>query len=247
MTDQIESDKNPAPQMNKVSDIEALDENQVAQFLTQVSDFFTRHDELLEELIIPHQAGGTVSLVEKQLTLLRNRKQQLEEQIRTLVDIARDNERLSRHIHALSVDLIQTESLDDLVATTRHHLVEKLKIDDMSLFIIDPDHRIEQDEAANTNSVRYIAPNSANMMMFSHFMADRTPVCGQVTPDHVEFLFKDRAKMLRSVAIVPLVHGRDFGVLALGSYDPKRFTVDKGGHFLGQLAELLSASLQRYI
>ena len=46
----------------------------VAQYLKQHPDFFDSHPELLEHLHVPHGGNGTVSLVERQLKVLRERQ-----------------------------------------------------------------------------------------------------------------------------------------------------------------------------
>ena len=50
-----------------------LDENQVAEWLSQNPNFFEKHTWLLEKLIVPHQRGSAVSLVERQTSMLREK------------------------------------------------------------------------------------------------------------------------------------------------------------------------------
>ena len=50
-----------------------LDSETVAAYLRLHPEFFIDHDELIPELRIPHQRGDTVSLVERQVKLLRER------------------------------------------------------------------------------------------------------------------------------------------------------------------------------
>src|SRR5690554_3034051 len=46
---------------------------EVAEYLRQNPAFFVEHDDLLADLLIPHQSGQAVSLVERQVKLLRER------------------------------------------------------------------------------------------------------------------------------------------------------------------------------
>lgn len=50
-----------------------LTEAQVAEFLQQHPDFFTRNAKLLEKLHVPHETGRAVSLVERQTSVLREK------------------------------------------------------------------------------------------------------------------------------------------------------------------------------
>jgi len=56
----------------------ALDPGRVLQYLSQNPDFFNQHEEILTSLKIPHRAGSAVSLVEKQISVLRRQCSSLE-------------------------------------------------------------------------------------------------------------------------------------------------------------------------
>ena len=51
---------------------EILEAAAIAAYLETHPDFFVDHEELLPALRIPHQRGYTVSLVERQMTILRD-------------------------------------------------------------------------------------------------------------------------------------------------------------------------------
>ena len=71
-----------------------LDAQQVADYLRRHPAFFAEYDELLPELIIPHQPGQAVSLVERQVKLLRERNIDVRHRLNQLMDVARENDRL---------------------------------------------------------------------------------------------------------------------------------------------------------
>ena len=56
--------------------VDTLNDNAVAEYLQRVPDFFERNSQLLDKLRLPHvRAGGaTVSLVERQVEVLRDRR-----------------------------------------------------------------------------------------------------------------------------------------------------------------------------
>ena len=67
MTDQP---KVPAPQPDECPS-ESLEAAAIAAYLEAHPDFFVEHEDLLPALRIPHQRGDTISLVERQMKILR--------------------------------------------------------------------------------------------------------------------------------------------------------------------------------
>lgn len=86
----------------------------VIDHLQQNPDFFMQHPQLLGELRLPHQQKGSVSLVERQLELQRERIHALEDEITRLMGIARHNELIFRALNQLHVDLMQCQNANEL-------------------------------------------------------------------------------------------------------------------------------------
>ncbi len=74
---------------------EDLSENAVHDFLQDNPDFFERHSALLSSLRLPHVARGTVSLVERQVSVLRQKDLKLERRLKDLLEVARANDTLA--------------------------------------------------------------------------------------------------------------------------------------------------------
>jgi uncharacterized protein YigA (DUF484 family) len=74
---------------------DVLNDNNVADYLLTYPDFFERNSQLLTKLRLPHvrDVAATVSLVERQVEVLRERNQALERKLKELVDVARANDR----------------------------------------------------------------------------------------------------------------------------------------------------------
>ena len=70
----------------------SLTDEEVIQFLSEDPDFFQRNPDFLQSLYIPHEKGTAISLVEKQINLLREKNAALEK----LGLRARDFERFSK-------------------------------------------------------------------------------------------------------------------------------------------------------
>lgn len=86
----------------------------VADYLQQHPDFFQHYPELLPLLRLPHQQRGTVSLVERQLELQREKIHLLQEDITRLMSVARQNEHIFLALNALHIAAHQAKSLTDV-------------------------------------------------------------------------------------------------------------------------------------
>ena len=81
-------------------------EAEVVSFLRANPTFLDRHPELLRQMSIPHASGDAVSLLERQVTVLREDNQKLRRQFEELVGHARRNESLNKRVHALVLKLM---------------------------------------------------------------------------------------------------------------------------------------------
>ncbi len=105
---------------------DALTDTKVADFLRTYPDFFERNAALLAQLRLPHvrDSTATVSLVERQVEVLRERNQALERKLKELVDVARANDELADRIHRLSQRLIRARDLASTVEAIETSLRE---------------------------------------------------------------------------------------------------------------------------
>src|SRR5688572_33359076 len=85
----------------------AMDDKQVVAFLKANPDFLARHPELFEVLELRHASGAAVSLIERQVEILRGKSGRLEDRLKTLLDAARDNEVRAANGHRLARALIR--------------------------------------------------------------------------------------------------------------------------------------------
>ena len=69
----------------------SLTEEQVVAYLLDNSDFFIRQEGLLADLSLPHASGKAISLLEKQVTILRDRGIDARHKLNDLLENARNN------------------------------------------------------------------------------------------------------------------------------------------------------------
>ena len=99
------------------ADVTTLSDAAVAQYLEAFPEFFERNPALLQRLRLPdgRGSGTTVSLLEKQVDVLRERNRQLEKRLAEFIEVARGNDELAAKIHKLTTRLVHARGVDHVV------------------------------------------------------------------------------------------------------------------------------------
>jgi uncharacterized protein YigA (DUF484 family) len=216
------------------------EEESIAAYLQRHPEFFERHQALLARLKLPHARGGsTISLVERQIEVLREKQAQLEGKLAELVRVARANDAISERLHRFTRRLLRLVSRAEALACIEAGLREDFDAFHAALVLIG----VPSDPAA-APFVRTVAADDPNLKSFESLFASGKPRCGQARDSQREFLFGPEGLELGSVALVPLGEKGSLGLLALGSPDRDRFHPGMSTEFLARLAELVSESLR---
>ncbi|GAB7528696.1 DUF484 family protein [Pseudomonas sp. 3A(2025)] len=207
----------------------------VIAYLLRHPEFFAEHDELLTSMRIPHQRGDSVSLVERQLKLLRERNIEMRHRLSQLMDVARDNDRLFEKTRRLNLALMDAGSLDELVIAVEDSLRHDFQVPFVSLILF----------GDNTMPVGRWASSSEAQNAIGGLMGEKA-VCGALREHELTFLFgAEQSKQVGSTALVTLNHQGLLGVLAIGSRDPQHYKSSVGTLFLSYIADVLSRLLPR--
>ena len=126
---------------------EELSEQAVHDFLAAHPDFFERHSTLLSSLNLPHASGGAISLVERQVSVLRQKELKLERKLRELIEVARQNDVLSAKIHELTLHLLSANDLPGTIAAIEEALRSGTPV------VYDPNQVIPVDGLADVERV----------------------------------------------------------------------------------------------
>jgi len=216
-----------------------LDEGAVAAFLKANPEFLARHPELLEKLELRHSSGGAVSLIERQVEILRGKSTMLESRLSQLLDAARENESRAANVHRLARSLIRAPTLAATVTALRKCLREDFNVDDTWIGVSAgalKRHDIE--------GLHVIDPNGPVARAFENFFRTRLLECGPLDEQKARLLFPHLKAVPTSAAIVPLEKEKDLGMLVLASTDPQRFQPRQGRLFLDMTADLVSAAVR---
>ena len=95
--------------------VSATDPMAVKDYLLKNPEFFERHPAILRDLEIKHDSGTAISLVERQVQLLREKNDSLEKKILHLIQVAQDNEILEEQLHKIARRLIEIDHNKNIV------------------------------------------------------------------------------------------------------------------------------------
>lgn len=224
------------------SEVTALNEKSVADFLRDNEEFFLNNPSLLANLRIPHACGNAVSLVEHQVKVLRDQNRQLKRKLMDLVHVARDNNRLNERMHQLTLGLIGSKSLEAMLDTLREHLLGEFKADTVTIRLAGlPGGR------ARECAVDSFDRDDVELKHFESFLKTCRPQCGRFKEEQLTYLFGDQAQAIESAALVPMGPKSGAGLLAIGSQESGKFHPGMGTLFLTHLGELLGILLAEFL
>ena len=100
-----------------------LEPEQIEAYLREHLDFFEQHHDLLAEITLPHESGVAVSLVERQVSILRERNIDMRNRLSKLLDNARDNDKLFDKSKRLVLSLIEGQDTEEFRQQDRVHFL----------------------------------------------------------------------------------------------------------------------------
>ena len=228
--------KSPSDEIQK----ELSWEEAVSRYLEDNPDYFLRYPQTLANLKLAHETDGkVVSLIERQVHVLRGQSQNFQQQLRELVNNARENDVLGERLHRFATAMVDSSSLDEGIDTAYDLLRQEFKLDAVVILFLSrsPGERPELvpqgDKRLNT--------------LITQFTSGK-PICGAKHDESLMgYLFGERATEIKSCALIPLGNKNPRGVLGLGTHDPHRFHSGMGTVYLSRLGELLTHSLVRHL
>ena len=218
-----------------------LSDDAVREFLKDNGDFLQRNPDLLDHLHVSHASGSAVSLVEKQVSVLRERNVDIRHRLNDLTAHARDNDKLFEQTRALVIKLLEADSVAELYRAFSESMRTgfELEFATMILFGDDTDeknYRVETAELAQAN--------------IGALLSGQKAVCGALRREEFSYLFAKDGNTHKfhqggSAAVVPLNDGAQLGLIAIGSSDANRFSSDMGTLFLAHIADVVLRLLPR--
>ena len=227
--------------MMKTDGMNPITEDDIANYLANTPDFFTRHAQLLSEVQLTSPHGSrAVSLQERQAEMLREKIKALEHRLMDMVRHGNENVVIADRLHRWARNLFQVQSGRALPATISAEIKHQFMVPQVAIKVWDVDSRY--------GSEAFAEGVSEDARSFASSLTQ--PYCGVNSGFEAVNWLEDPA-MAMSLALIPLREGASngtgpaFGMLVLASPDPQRFQSGMGTDFLERIAELAGAALSR--
>ncbi len=215
-------------------------EKVVREFLRNNPDFLDKNTDILETMVLPHNSGKAVSLVERQVGVMRNRNKEMRSRLDNMLQTAKENDLLFEKSKRLVLNLLEAKTLSALIEAVYDSLGKDYGIEFYSLTLFGDEKKLPRTMA------RIASTEKANERVGTLIGANRA-VCGILREDEMMFLFGERGRQVGSVAAVPLRYDSLYGILAVGNRDPNFYKSSMGTLFLSYIAEVLNRVLPNHL
>ena len=207
----------------------AISADDVASYLRENPDFFTDRDGLLAEMTVPHESGKAISLLERQVKILRERSIESRHTLNSLLENAHYNDQLFSVTRHLILSLLEEDTLSQLTHVTESNLMTQPGIDACRLIVLD-----ERQAAADLQN------------RFPAAMRSRSVITQVIDKSGSQFLFPEASATIRSVALCPVIHHNSLlAVLVIGNHAQDYFSDELDTLFLDFIREVLASLIDR--
>jgi uncharacterized protein len=223
----------------EIGGIATLNDDDVVRYLRSHGDFFGRHPMLLTDLSLPHDSGQAISLVERQVAILRERNIDMRKRLAHLVGAANVNDALFEKTRRFTLQMLDAADIDEVDEVIARTLIEDFAADEARCFVTHPNQFRSRQHTVYCVSAQQLPTNP---------LTQRDGIsCGMLRRDEFERLFGVSERSDGSATLIELRHGDLLGVLAIGSNDPKRFSADMGTLFIRYIGDVLARVLARLL
>ncbi len=206
-----------------------LVEQQVIDYLKRYPDFFQTHPTLLSELALPHKSRGAISLIERQVEVLRERNIRLHRRLNKLVQTARANDDLFAKTRALTLALLDVSGWHELNEVLATHLLVDFDADFVCCHL--------QREHLNLDHLR----GHAGSLPTASLVPNSQPLCLTLRAGELKAVFPIQDHQEDgSAVLLPLALRDGEGCLAVGSRRSDHFNSDMDTLFISYIGDVLA-------
>ncbi|MGR5213133.1 DUF484 family protein [Vibrio rotiferianus] len=213
---------------------DALTAEVVAQYLKDHPDFFVQRPELIDRLSMPHADLGTVSLVHIQMNRQRQRIEELEEEITTLMSLAANNDRTFYEFMDLQGQILKCGDFKQVIKAI------ELKAKDLGL-------RAYVRLLSQCDASTQLSKENYQRFATNH-LNGKEAYLGRLRKMDREALFGNMdVPEMGSYVVLPLVKQQTLGVLAFSSEEGGHFQPDMDTLFLRHLSLVVAHLAQTLV
>ena len=213
----------------------------VAAYLATHPEFFQDNPAVLAALEIPHATGAVVSLVERQVAVLREENERLKARSEEMIACATENEALIRRIHQLVLALMESVGPQAIFQTLELRLAQDFEAERIVTIVFGEPAFVDSKDVP-----QFVGRESPVRHVFAAAIAARGALCGRLTEAQGRALL-GRDASRGSAVVMPLVAKAWDGVLAVTSRDPERFGPTLGTEFLAYLGDVVTLILDPWV
>ena len=202
-----------------------LDPKDVELFLLENLNFFETRESLVSELKFKHAAGSASSLLERQVTKLRDEHKSLISLLNTFIKTASINEDLFKKSKDLTLKILGSKNKKEIINTVENTFKKEFKVDKTKLAFFKNE---KLDELENITGLSF------------HKGAIH---CGSFSSEKMHILFKD--KKVESMVVTVVVTKNEIGLLMLGSYNRTKYLGDEDTTFIEYIRDVLEKKLEK--
>ena len=173
------------------------------------------------------------------------------QQLAELLSRANENQQKIERMQAAELELLQTESLTELLDYLFNEHTMLFQLLSVNLLLIDTEQSIYRLLQESGDSGKYhnhlkLIKDSDTVTQVKNL--NRQPQLASYQPDVHEWLLTDPDSQVKSVAVLPLMrHGETIGVATCTSVDIQRFQPDLGTDLLQRLAAIMAISIENAV
>lgn len=213
--------------------------NDVAQFLKDNPAFFLKNEALLADLYLPHASGDAVSLLERQVSILRERNIDMRKRVSELLENGQRNDALFLKTKNLVLELLRTKNINELMLRLKDYCLAEFQVDQVQCLLIanENTHKV-------TNAT--VIAEAEVELKFSALLNSDKSVSGNFREQELELLFNNNHHGIASAITQPIVlEGKAIAFLSLGSFDAEYFKSGMDTLFLNFIADILAQLIPR--
>jgi uncharacterized protein len=212
----------------------------VIDFLRANPNFLDQHPQLLSELNVPHGSGSAVSLVERQVGVLREESARQKKQFEDVIHHARSNELLTRKIHILTLALMNAVGLQAIFASLESGLCEDFGADRVAILVFAESAAVDGEALAS-----FVGAHAPARTAFAPVIGAHSSACGPLDAAQAALVFD--GAFTGSAVVMPL-NGRGWdGVVVCASNDPTRYSADMGTELLDYLRDVATLVITPWV
>ena len=191
----------------------------VIDYLTGHPDFLRDHPDLLARLELPHPRGtGVISLIERQISVLRNQLQQLQQRLAMHQRQQERRQTVFSEVYAATREIVAMRRLQDIYLAVSTLFISRQYADHVRLYLFSDMH-----DAANQEGLIIMKRTASLKFFFIELLNRNLPLCGSLQEEHINALFRQDAAEINSTLLFPLAGLNCEGILALGSHRHGRY------------------------